>query len=312
MDRFSGTLLTKLRPQIDKLEDPERAFTRMSEETDKALLDLLKKVNETSASAADAASTSSSLASINAVFKTAIKGMKYGLDVSYVSADVLTIIPGAVEVNGELVECPDALAITSSMTNFPAAGSWAFITMEKGGTHRLFPATGAGTVRPSDACFQWTGGGVGFLDLGKQHYMYDADRVIIGAIHKVNATTWYIINLGDGSDEEGQNSLGYWSYKNRTCSQRILRTYGSTAVVAAEGALYRSSAITGPPFPRAFTAIQSIVSNVHNPDGGRAFISPASEGSLSLTKAGNYYLLRPISGTLDGYMYSCVATGNVF
>jgi hypothetical protein len=256
MDRFSGTLLTKLRPQIDKLEAPERAFTRMSEETDKALLDLLKKVNETSASAADAASTSSSLASINAVFETAIKGMKYGLDVSYVSADVLTISPGAVEVNGELVECPAALAITASMTNFPAAGSWAFVTMEADGTHRLFPATGAGTVRPTDACFQMTGGGVGFDDIKKNGFYYDSERRIIDLIHKVNATTWYTIKMGNGCAEAGTNSRGYW---DRVNTGRIMHQYGalSQTTNVAAGAYFQN--ITLHNYPVQFSTIRNCI-----------------------------------------------------
>jgi hypothetical protein len=51
-DRFTGTMLTKINTQGGLPEDPAKAFGRMSEETDKALLDLVKKTNTVSAEAA--------------------------------------------------------------------------------------------------------------------------------------------------------------------------------------------------------------------------------------------------------------------
>lgn len=222
-DRFTGTMLTKINTQGGLPEDPAKAFGRMSEETDKALLDILKKVNELAGTSADASATGSTLSGLGGALSSAIKGMKYGLDVIYVSSDTLSILPGAVEVNGELVVCPNALSITSSMANFPAAGAWAYVTMEKGGKHRLFQATGTAAQRPTDNCFQWTGGGVGFLDLGKQGYYYDPARRIIGAVHKVNATTWYIISQGAGIIESGSDANGYY----RKFSDGTLEQWGS-------------------------------------------------------------------------------------
>lgn len=310
-DRFPGTTLTKLFTQGGLPDDPAQAFGRMSEETDKALLDLLKKVNETSASAADKDSTAASITGINSAMAAAIKGMKYGLDVAYVSADVLSISPGAVEVNGEIVSIDAPLAITASMPNFPAAGAWAFVTMERGGTHRLFPATGAGTVRPSDNCFQLTGGGVGFDDIGKQGYYLDPERRIIDVIHRVNATTWYAIKLGRGLNEYGNNGNGaYVKLENGDCFQRGAKAFDVTTIVNRNigtygwSFYYGSSAITFPiPFAAGSSPVIMTNGNDSTATGYGSNSSAASIANASFLLIGYFY------GSALGIGYGWDASG---
>jgi hypothetical protein len=198
------------------------------EDTNKAALDLLKKINEVSSSS-DQINTG--LMVTNALVAGSSKGFKRDLNIFYVSSDLLKIVPGVIEINGDIIDISSEISIPSSMANFPAAGAWAYVTMKKDKTAELFPAAGAANVRPSDNCYQLSGGGVGYSDIKKCHYMYDPLRVIVGAIHKVNATTWYIINNGSGLSEKGANSLGKWE-RTENRGQKI-QTGGTSAAPVA-------------------------------------------------------------------------------
>jgi hypothetical protein len=215
-DRFTGTMLL-----------PEQDLS--VEQANKALLDLLKKTNEVDSAKVETDVFDSSVSGITTAATASTKGYKRGLDIVYVSSDLLKVKPGACEINGDIVELTSDTSIPSTMANFPAAGSWAYVTLEKSKTIRLFPATGAATVRPSDNCFQLTGGGIGYDDLKKFHYYYDPLRVIIGAIHKVNATTWYIINCWAFDNESGRNGNGKY-IKN---ANGVMMCYVGTIYTAA-------------------------------------------------------------------------------
>jgi hypothetical protein len=147
-----------------------------------------------------------------------VQGRKVGLRISYVSSDVLSVGVGACEVNDGTdswwVEKTSATAINSGTTNFPGAGAWAFVAIKADGTIALYAATGTAAQRPTNNLFQLTGGSIGYDDIGKHGYYYDADERVIGAIHKVSATSWYIINCQNEMDEIGINSAGKWSRIN--------------------------------------------------------------------------------------------------
>jgi hypothetical protein len=138
------------------------------------------------------------------------RGRKIGLDAYYVSSDLIRIRTGSLEVNDVMCVKTAVTDFTTGATNFPGAGAWAFLCMDIAGTITLETATGAGTVRPSDACFQLSGSSVGYDDLGKFGYYLNPRKRIFGAAHRVSATSWYFINLGNGTAESGQNSAGRW------------------------------------------------------------------------------------------------------
>lgn len=143
------------------------------------------------------------------------RGIKIGLDAYYVSSDLIRVKAGSVEVNDVKVVKTAATDFTTGATNFPGTGAWVFICSDIAGNLSLETATGNGTVRPSDACFQLTGSSVGYDDIGKFGYYFTPDKRIIGAAHRVSATSWYFINLGNNKSEQGKNSYGYWDIDER-------------------------------------------------------------------------------------------------
>jgi hypothetical protein len=138
------------------------------------------------------------------------RGRKIGLEAYYVSSDLIRVRAGSLEVNDVMVVKTAATDFTTGATNFPGAGAWVFFCMDTAGTITLETATGNGTVRPSDACFQLTGSSVGYDDLGKFGYYLNPRKRIFGAAHRVSATSWYFIDLQNGQDEVGMNSRGAW------------------------------------------------------------------------------------------------------
>jgi hypothetical protein len=192
-----------------------------------------------------------------------VQGRKIGLKISYVSSDVLTVGIGACEVNDGTdswwVEKAAATAINSGTANFPSAAAWAFVAIKADGTIALYAATGTAAQRPTNNLFQLAGGSVGYDDIGKHGYYYDADERVIGAIHKVSATSWYIINLGDGDSEEGQNINGNWTYINRKLKQRGLTAEATVALTTAWFAGYKGTGQVV--FPRSFSADLGYVFN---------------------------------------------------
>jgi hypothetical protein len=199
MDKYSSTLL---------------AQDSSTTESQKVALDLLKKINETNGAAYQKDDIDLSWYGILAAAKNEainIQGMKKELVLTYVSSDTLSISYGIVEVNGELIYKSSATSITSALTNYPSAGSWAYVVIDGNGDISLRAATGAASVRPSDACFSFYGSG-GFNELKKYGFYYDSTHKIIAAFHKISSTNFYIINVGPGLDEAGSNSNGGYVY----------------------------------------------------------------------------------------------------
>jgi len=158
-------------------------------------------------------------------------GMKHGLKISYVSSDLIRIGTGAVEVNGVLVTKSAVTDFTTGATNFPGADAKVFVVIDAAGTISLVAATGNGTIRASDACFQVSGGGVGYDDLGKFGYYTDSTHKILGTAHRTNATTWLFANCGRGISESGEATLGSWERtENR---KQIVHTNGTSTAPAA-------------------------------------------------------------------------------
>lgn len=170
------------------------------------------------------------------------RGRKIGLEVYYVSSDLIRIKPGSVEVNDVMVTKTTATDFTTGATNFPGAGSWVYICSDIAGTLSLEVATGAGNVRPSDACFQLTGSSVGYDDIGKFGYYFNPGKRIIAAAHRVSATSWYFINLGNGIEESGKNSRGLWVIN----STGDIRMMGETSITTSASTVtsYRAAANT--------------------------------------------------------------------
>jgi hypothetical protein len=123
--------------------------------------------------------------------------------------------PGAV-MRRYLVTVPQT-TITNAFANYPAAGAWAFVTVNYLGVLQLRAAAGALTARPTDNLFQLTGGGVGYDDIDRFGYYYADGERVVGVVGKVSASSFvYIINSTE-TDEEG------------TCQARI---FGGTVAGA--------------------------------------------------------------------------------
>lgn len=143
-------------------------------------------------------------------------GRKDGLDIYYVGSQSLKIRVGATHINNGYrdywVRKKTETAITNATDNWPTTGAWAYVLMDYLGNITLAAATGADTVRPSDNFFAWGElAGTGFDHL-RQGY-YSGNLKCIAAFHKVSNTSYYFINLLNGSDEIGENSNGRWTRK---------------------------------------------------------------------------------------------------
>lgn len=150
------------------------------------------------------------------------RGRKIGLEAYYVSSDLIRVRPGSLEVNDVMVVKTANTDFTTGATNFPGAGAWVFICSDIAGNISLETATGAGSVRPSDACFQLTGSSVGYDDLGKFGYYLNPRKRIFAAAHRVSATSWYFINMGNGLEEEGRIGSYFYTKDNQNnVTQRV-------------------------------------------------------------------------------------------
>lgn len=217
-------------------------------------------------------------------------GLKRGLNFSYYATDTLVYEPGIVEVNdgvsSKLVILPSRTFFdVSSMSN----GEWKFICITQDGTLSLEAATGAGSVRPSDACFAYSSTTASYVYVGKLGYYFSATKRIIAAVHQVSTTSFYIINLGSGIEEWGSNSNGSWQIAaDGTLVQwgvKSITTGGSTVTsLRCAANTYRGTATLT--FPIAFTGTGTKLSLT---DGyGGSFINGAmGTSSISIGAEGN-------------------------
>ena len=157
-----------------------------------------------------------------------IAGSKIGFELVYTSSNTLTLKKGACHVNDGTsdywVTKDTSTSITSATTGWPGVGAGAYVTIKPNGTITLRASTCTASTRPSDNLFQLTGGSVGYDDIGKFAYYYDADERVIAHFWEVSATSFYFINLGSGKEEIGENSFGYWK---RDAVKNVMRQYGS-------------------------------------------------------------------------------------
>lgn len=160
-------------------------------------------------------------------------GQIVGGGLRYVSSDLVKLRP--INYHFQTAAGVDAwvrvaaeTSFTGATTNYPSAGSWAYVLGDVSGNITLAAAAGAATERPSDAYFQWGElGGTGFSH-EKNGYYSDATHRILGAIHKISSTSFYFISMQNGSDEVGRNSLGKW---NRVEKMQICSKLGITIAV---------------------------------------------------------------------------------
>lgn len=142
----------------------------------------------------------------------AFKGKKTGLDVYYVSSQLLKVRIGACHVNDGIVdwwvERSEEFTLDSSTPNWPSNGQWKFICIDRFGNITLETTTGSSYQRPTRACYQWGElAGTGYSHERSGYYYHDGTnwtgKRIIGSVNKVSDIVFYFINQLDGSDEEG-------------------------------------------------------------------------------------------------------------
>ena len=240
-----------------------------------------------------------------------MQGRKIDLRLKYVSSDSLSLSTGACEVNDGTdkwwVEKTTATTINSGTTGYPGAGSWVYGTLKPDGTITLRAATGTAAQRPTDNLFALTSGSVGYNDINKHGYYYDVDERVIFAFHKVSATSFYIINLGDGDEEAGENSAGkYMRFQNGYMTQTGQKSETSDITIANEN-VFRGAEIVAPSYATAFTRLDSYVSQVLTCASRIWFEVGPSDPST--TKGADYYPVMAASTAGVAWTINYTASG---
>jgi hypothetical protein len=117
----------------------------------------------------------------------------------------------------------------------------------------LETATGTAAQRPTDTCFTFAN----YVSLAKHGYYFDANKRIIAAVHQVSSTSYYIINLGQESNESGFNVNGYY----QKFSDGRIHQWGQKANQAytnTRAGLYYTI-FSGSPYPIAFVGDMPVV-----------------------------------------------------
>jgi hypothetical protein len=208
---------------------PPRVATNGETDINKALIDLSKLVDslgETLVSSDAGLQAQITAAALGVTILS--KGYKVGGNISWSGVNnqhTMRKQALAVWYSGKpyLVEVPET-TLSGSYANYPAIGSWAYVTVTYQGVVQLRPATGAATVRPSDNFYQLTGGSVGYDDIGRYGYYYADGERIVGAFHRVGNPTFYYITNGPESAEDGENANGSWyrdPWGGQTCRVTI-------------------------------------------------------------------------------------------
>lgn len=138
----------------------------------------------------------------NAMLKLLV-GRKIGLNIFYADADDIRVTGGICHVNNGADHCVEK-ATETKVTVSPIA-KWQYVVINNLGNIATREAMGTISERPTDPCFQWSG-----YNPSKQGYYFNKSERIIGAIYRVNSTSWRIINCGEGGDESGENAQGAW------------------------------------------------------------------------------------------------------
>lgn len=152
-------------------------------------------------------------------------GRKIGLSIYYAGSDDIRVRQGFTHVDDGRQNWIQKAA-ESVLSGESTMVGWKYITINNAGTIQVRTATGTNAQRPTDAYFQWTG-----YDHIKQGYYYAANERIIGAIYRVSATEWYIINCGEGGDEIGENANGSWERRGNRQQCSVTASYANQTIL---------------------------------------------------------------------------------
>ena len=158
---------------------------------------------------------------INAI--KCLTGAKAGMEIYLAGSDDLRITAGFLHVNNGRDHYLQTDTETS-LTGESALAGWKYITINNAGAVNIRNATGNANERPTDSYFQWSG----YIH-DKGGYYYNASERIIGAVYRVSATSWYIINCGENGNETGENSNGSW--KRTGGNQQCSVTYSASVTI---------------------------------------------------------------------------------
>ena len=170
-------------------------------------------------------------------------GRKVGFDIYYYGADDVRITAGLIHVNNGGDHCIEKNGETKIDT---AITGWHYVTVNNLGNIAMRAATGTSSQRPTDTCFQWSG-----YNHSKQGYYFSKAERIIGAVYRVSATSWYIINCGEGGDETGNDSLGSWERVGNVQTVRGFLTVNTTCA-QAEGSFFVTPILISSIWPTPF------------------------------------------------------------
>jgi hypothetical protein len=187
-----------------------------------------------------------------------LTGLKKGLMVYYYGPDDLRITRGTVHIK-DATDHYVSKETETELTGESSNTGWEFITINGAGDFNVRAATGTAAQRPTDACFQFVN-----FDRDKRGYYYNVNERIIAARRRVSASSWYIINCGEGGAETGNNSNGKWvrdSMGNQICSYDTeLLTLSSSA---SAGFYYASTRWVYPaPFLEKPVVIPTAIDNL--------------------------------------------------
>jgi hypothetical protein len=184
---------------------------------------------------------------INAI--KCLTGAKVGMEIYLAGSDDLRITAGFLHVNNGRDHYLQTDTETL-LTGESALAGWKYITINNSGAVNIRNATGNANERPTDSYFQWSG----YIH-DKAGYYYNASERIIGAVYRVNSTSWRIINCGEGGSETGENSIGAWERVGNVQTARG-RLNVTCAIDQATGSIYISPVIN-PVWPAAFRTGES-------------------------------------------------------
>jgi hypothetical protein len=146
-------------------------------------------------------------------YEALMLGKKQGCDIYKAGSDDIRVRPGWYHFSDGMANYIATLS-TETLLDESEMGTnaeWNYIMGDKNGNISLVAGTGAVTVRPSDNFYGWAEyGSAGFNHLRQGYYNLAGTLRILGAIWRVDADNFYIINQGNGSDEIGENSRGSW------------------------------------------------------------------------------------------------------
>ena len=180
---------------------------------------------------------------INAI--KCLTGAKVGMEIYYAGSDDLRITAGFLHVNNGRDHYLQTDTETL-LTGESVLAGWKYVTINNSGAVNIRNATGNANERPTDSYFQWAG-----YVHDKGGYYYNASERIIGAVYRVSATVWYIINCGEDGAETGENLIGSWERVGNVQTVRGFVT-AETTCAQAEGSFFVTPILISSVWPTSF------------------------------------------------------------